>query len=378
MSDINLNLPEVSPDTAARTSAVITPGTMQKIALAVALLTSAISLGIAVFAALQRAGTVPEQIWSVAVSLGSVLCAHQAPMLWRYASLSARVALVALWLIALSVVLRGQVDVLAFAHQHAADQRTQTVPVVAATSVVDVPPGRSLTTIAQDIATVSMDLAHVDARRCMGDCRGLRARKDALSAQLVALNAEANEAKRRETEQDWLRAQSSRAEELRESRRADPVTSLVANWLHTTEARLNLLLDFAYVVVLEGTACFAWYFAGFGVVVRGRKAVASDRNATMSQQETVAPISKATPLGRAEQTATHAATIAEGESVPNGASLGSAISEDDLLVARIHEAIVAGRLTRNLTSIRNFLRCGQPKALRLNRLYVGRFGNARS
>lgn len=106
---------------------------------------------------------------------------------------------------------------------------------------------------------------------------------------------------------------------MRESRRVDPVTSVVASWLGTTEARLNLLLDLACVVVLEGTACFAWYFAGFGVVVLGRKAVASDRNGTMSQQEAVAPIPKATPAGRVEQTATHAATIAEGESVATDA-----------------------------------------------------------
>ncbi|CAB3778258.1 hypothetical protein [Pararobbsia alpina] len=169
------------------------------------------------------------------------------------------------------------------------------------------------------------------------------------------MNAEANEAKRRETKQDWLRAQASRAEELRESRRANPVTSLVANWLGTTEARLSLLLDFAYVVVLEGTACFAWYFAGLGAAALGRKAVASDRNATSSQPEAVAPIPKATPVGCIEQTAIHAATIAEGESVANDVSPGSAMSEDDLMVAKIHEAVVAGRLKRNLASIRKFL-----------------------
>ncbi len=50
------------------------------------------------------------------------------------------------------------------------------------------------------------------------------------------------------------------------------------------------------------------------------------------------------------------------------------MSDDDLLVAQIHEAVVAGRLTRNLVSIRKFLRCGQPKATRLNQLYVSRFG----
>lgn len=124
-------------------------------------------------------------------------------MLWRYVPLSARIILVALWLVALSVVLlRGQVDVLAFAHQHAADQRTQTVPVPAAPSVVDVPLSRSLTAIAQDIAKVSMDLAHVDGLRCISDCRGLHAKREALSVHLAEMNTEADEAMCRENEQD--------------------------------------------------------------------------------------------------------------------------------------------------------------------------------
>jgi hypothetical protein len=38
---------------------------------------------------------------------------------------------------------------------------------------------------------------------------------------------------------------------------------------------------------------------------------------------------------------------------------------------------VAGDLKRNLAPIRKFLKCGQPKAIRLNRLYVERFGKAR-
>ncbi|CAN7423240.1 hypothetical protein LJR029_007048 [Caballeronia sp. LjRoot29] len=60
-------------------------------------------------------------------------------------------------------------NILAFAHQHAADQREPTVPVVAALSVEIVSPGRCLTTITQDIAKVGVDLAHVVERRYVGD-----------------------------------------------------------------------------------------------------------------------------------------------------------------------------------------------------------------
>jgi hypothetical protein len=203
------------------------------------------------------------------------------------------------------------------------------------------------------------------------------ARKAELSAQLAALDVEANEAKRRATEQDWVRDQAGRAEELRESRRADPATSMVAHWLGTTEARLDLLLDFANAVVLEGTACFAWYFAGLGAVARGRKAVTSDRNATMSQQEAVAPMSEPPQDSRVGQDATQATAAVETQPVATDERENAVRSEDDLLVEKIHEPVVAGRLKCNLASIRKFLWCGQPKAIRLNRLYLDRFDNAR-
>ncbi|WP_009909966.1 hypothetical protein [Burkholderia thailandensis] len=73
-----------------------------------------------------------------------------------------------------------------------------------------------MTAIEEDIAQASIDVAHVDARRCVGECRSLRMRKIELSAQLAVLDAEANEAKRLAAEQDWRRDQVSRAQALRE------------------------------------------------------------------------------------------------------------------------------------------------------------------
>ncbi|CAJ4224554.1 putative twin-arginine translocation pathway signal protein [Burkholderia pseudomallei] len=357
-------------------SANVTPRTVHRIAVAVALLTTSISLGIAMFAGMQRAGTAAELVWSVAMSLVAALCMHLAPVLWRFVSNGARFVLAVLWLLAASVVLRGQVDVLAFANMHAADKRAQTIVVVATPPVATAPSGRSLTAIMQDIAKVRIDLAHVEARRCVGECQALRARKVELSAQLAALNAEANEMQRRVAEHDWLRDQASRAEALRESRRSDPATSLASLSLGTTEARLNVLMDLACVLVLEGMACFAWYFAGLGLAESGRETVMSARNATTSRQEAVAPIPEATPAACVELIQTRAATIVTDQSVANDARPDHAMPEDDLLVAKIHEAVVAGRLKRNLASIRKFLECGQPKAIRLNRLYVARFGTA--
>ncbi|WP_175867933.1 hypothetical protein [Burkholderia diffusa] len=409
------------PDTSNGTAAAM-PRVMWAIALAAALLASVISLGINVYAGMLRAGTLTEQIWTVATSLVAALCMYLAPMLWRFAPARARVVLAVLWVLAVCGVLRGQVDVLAFANLHAADERAQTVAVVAVPSVATGSAGRTLMAIEQDIAKASIDLAHVDARRCMGECRSLRLRKVELSAQLAVLNAEADEAKRRAAEQDWRRDQVRRAQQLSESRRAEPGTALVAPWLGTTEARLDLLMNFVLVVVLEGTACFCWYVVGLGAVATRRAAVvddrttttlesqsvvpmpespqggrdgrdttpvarveslpvtysravvASDRNSTVSRPEVVSSMPQVRLPGRVDQSATHVATVAEGKLVASDACSDTIMSNDDRRIEEIHEAVVAGRLKRNLVSIRKFLGCAQSEASRLNRLYIERFG----
>ncbi|KVX34775.1 hypothetical protein WT32_18385 [Burkholderia anthina] len=373
-NNIKLDAPASSPSDTGKVVADKTLRVVQCLSLTMALFTSSVSVGISVFAGLQRADSVEEQVWSVATSVVAVLCMHLPLTLCRFVSRGARCALVTLWLLATVVVLRGQLDVLASANMHAADKRAQTVPLVAVPPVVTETVGRGLTAITKDIAKVSIDLAHVEARRCVSECRDVRIRKVELSAALAALNAEATEAKRRATEQDWLRDQASRAEALRESRRANPATSTFAYWLGTTETRLDLLLNFVSVLVLEGAACAAWYFAIPKPGQPGRVAAVCERNTTVPQREAVASIPEATPVSRAERSVTYVATVAEDEILANDAGGSSVMSDDDLLVEKIREAVVAGRLRRNLASIRSFLGCGQGKAVRLNRLYVDRFG----
>ncbi|EOH6072884.1 hypothetical protein ACMAVI_001736 [Burkholderia cenocepacia] len=304
---------------------------------------------------------------------------------------------------------------------HAADEWAQTVAVVAVPAIATRPAGRSLIAIEQDIAKASIDLAHVDARRCVGECRSWHVREVELSAQLAVLNAEADEANRRTAEQDWSRDQTSRTQALSESRRAEPGTALVAPWLGTTEARLDLLMNFILVVVLEGTACYCWYVVGLRAVgtrlaavvgdrnantlesqavvprqelpygghngqdatqaalepdpvVSSRAIVASGRNATVSRLDVVASMPEVMPEGRVEQCTTQVATGAEKELVTSDGCPDSIMSSDDRRIEEIHEAVMARRLKRNLVSIRKFLGCAQSEASRLNRLYIERFG----
>jgi len=87
MSEIHFSMPGGDSGTGtlgvSGHSSLITPDIMQKIALALALFTSMISLGLAVCVGLQRAGTLTERVWSVAMSLAAVLWVHLSPMLWR-------------------------------------------------------------------------------------------------------------------------------------------------------------------------------------------------------------------------------------------------------------------------------------------------------
>ncbi|OMT35726.1 hypothetical protein [Burkholderia pseudomallei] len=424
-----INLKPVSDDLPDKSNSTANamPRVMWTIALAAALFASVISLGINVYAGMLRAGTVTEQVWTVATSLVAVLCMYLAPMLWRFAPTRARAVLAVLWLLAICSVLRGQVDVLAFANVHAADERAKTVAVVAVPTVEAGIAGRSLVAIEQGIAKARIDLARVDARRCVGECRSWRLRRVELSAQLAVLNAEADEAKRRATEQEWRRDEISRAQALRESRRAAPGTALVAPWLGTTEARLDLLMNFVLVVVLEGTACYCWYVVGCGAVATRRTAVADDRSATTleslpvvptleppqdgrngedatqaalvepqpvashrnltaMQREAVASIPETAPTGRVEPQAMHAAILSMSAAVATDADATAMVAatggvtspHDEAVLEQIHHAVVAGRLPRNLASIRTFLGCRQSRAIHLNRLYIARFGRTRN
>ncbi|MGU7775713.1 hypothetical protein ACV229_36875 [Burkholderia sp. MR1-5-21] len=127
---------------------------------------------------------------------------------------------------------------------------------------------------------------------------------------------------------------------------------MVAHWRGATEARLDLLLDFVGVVVLEAGTCCAWYFAILRPVRPGRATVVYDPTVTVLQQEAVVAIPEATPAGRVEQTDSHAATVAAKESVANDSSPDPTMSEDDRLIAKIHEAVVAGCLTMSISTPR--------------------------
>lgn len=339
-----------------------------------AVLATAASLGIATFAGWQRGGLPAERAMNIVLSCVAVLFAHLLPAGWHALGRRTRFFAFALWCVSLVVVLYGQVTFFMVSQLHAGDQRAETVPGTVQ-HYMNMPPGRTLTQIAQDTANVTGDLARAKARPCLDNCPGLNVRRSALAAQLAALDTEASEAKRREAEEDRRVAEAERIEVLRAALRADPVASVVASWVHTTESRLELMLAVACAVVLEGSAVMGWTLVSVAMGrASSRESVVLGRAAVVPEPHVVAPQPGFATIDSAAGDGELAAVAVVQGITPTGSDARPFLSEDDLLLEKIHDAVLAGEVDSTQESIRKLLRCGQPKAGRLNRLYRDRFG----
>lgn len=326
------------------------------------------SLGIAVYIGWHSSGPMIERIIRIMLIGVAVLFLHWSPVGWSALRGFARFVAVVLWAVAMAVVLYTQVAFFMLSQQHAGTLRAATIDAPVLASSASQAPGRTRTEIAQQIAKVSTALAQAQAARCSGDCRTLMVRRARLEAEYAALNVEAQEVRRRELNEDRRLAQADRVEEARQRLRADPVAFPVATWLGIGAYRLELIVALAHAVVLEGTAIIGWLLVS---VVSCRAAPAfsrgSDKLGTAYESETL-------DAGR-ERDAPKVAGHASDRSATTDNSDGLGVCEDDLFLQRIHEAVIAGQLKPSQQAIRKFLRCAQPKAGRLNREYVARFGS---
>ncbi|MBO7882018.1 hypothetical protein [Burkholderia pseudomallei] len=351
----------------------------QMLVIAGAMLPTAASVGIATYAGWHRGGSLVERTMNIALGTVAVLYVHLLPMGCRALRGYARISAGALWSVSLAVVLYGQVSFFMVSQQHAGELRAETVS-VAIPLRVGMPSGRSLTEIAQDAAKVRADLADAETRRCISDCPGLKVRRTTLAAKLAALDTEADEAKRREAEEDRRNELVDRNEELRATLRADPVAFQVASMLGTTEGRFELGLGVACAVVLEGAGVIGWLLVWVASGHAGsREAIASGRDVSAPDRPVVAPERDFTTGDRTTQMGDHEGVALGRAALSTEESADSPVgSEDELLLKKIHQAVVTGQLRPTQESIRKFLRCGQPKAGSLNRRYVARFGNTRN
>ncbi|MET3116985.1 hypothetical protein AAKU64_001198 [Undibacterium sp. GrIS 1.8] len=318
----------------------------QKLALLVAIAATLASLGIAIYTGWQSSGLLIERLIRIALIGVAVLFVHWLPAGLHELRGLVQVAAFTLWLVATLVVLHGQITFFMISQRHAGDLRVATIQTPSVPLMASSLSGRSRTDIAKEKTKVISDLARAQLQRCLGECTTLNVRRARLAAEIMALDAEADEAKRYEAMDDRRNSQADRVDELRASLRADPVAFSVATWIGVTEQCLAMVIGLAYAVVLEGTAVLGWIMVSAALGrTAGRNVVVSDSILGVLEHDPAVEID----------------------------SSRGVISNDDKLVERVRAAVVAGELQPTQFSIREFLGCGQPKAGRVNRLYVARY-----
>lgn len=314
---------------------------------------TATALSLSILAGWQRGGALSERVVWVAIGVVLVLSAHTLPALVRTAPLAIRGVACVLWVACMATACYGHSLFFLLAQRHAGELRA------AAESVVPVATStRNLTVVMAERATVIAQLATARARYCAGNCVTLEARRVTLAAKRDALDAEADDIRRRHAEDDRVASQ-------RDALLADPVTSRLAVLLGVTVARVDLLSDLTFAVVLEGVACLLWTIA-------------------LRPSPTLVPASRVTPTAVTAViavTPSHAAATVSCETTTGGhgsAGGSHALSDDPVTllpdagavddeVTRLAQEIAAGRIRPTVAGIRLHLGCSQARATTLRR-----------
>ncbi|WP_334070381.1 hypothetical protein [Burkholderia cepacia] len=312
---------------------------------------------LSILTGLQRGGTLPERLVWVAVGLVLVVSAHLLPALVRTAPLTVRSAAGVLWIACMAGAGYGHMTFFLLAQRHAGERRADSIAPVALTLS-----GRSLTVVMAERASVTTQLAMVEAKRCTGDCRTLDSHHLTLAAKLDALNAEAGDIRRNETARDRVTAQ-------RDALLADPVTSRLAALLGTTAVRVDLLSGLSFAVVLEGVACLLWT-----VTLRPSAATSAVPAATLPEVTPVATVIASTETAVTTVSAGHAAKVVDRRAAPHSHEMPAAsvtslpspeVTDDELI--RLAQDVAAGRVRATVADIRRHLGCSQAKAATLRR-----------
>jgi hypothetical protein len=325
---------------------------------------TATALSLSVLAGWQRGGSLPERVVWVAVGVVLVISAHLLPALIGDAKILVRSAGSLLWIACLAAACYGHAVFFVLAQQHAGERRVSTV-----TAVGIAEPGRSLTAVMSERATVTRQLAFAQAQGCARDCGMLNARRTTLGAKLDALDAERDDIRRRQSEDDRVTAQ-------RDALLADPVTSRLAALLGTTTARVDLLSGLAFAAVLEGVACLLWTVALRSSPLPAPAVTATPPVVTPLPE----PVSDVTRVTQPAVTAL--AAVMPGPTSPAvscEAVSGSHEAPDDPVlplpvagptdddVTRLARDVAAGRVRATVADIRRHLGCSQARATALRR-----------
>lgn len=276
-----------------------------------------------VLAGWQRGGDLPERLVWVAIGIVLIVCAHLLPALCRSSPWSIRGVGILLWVACMATACFGHATFFMLAQQHAGERRASaSVPL----NTEAVPAGRSLTAIMTDRAGVTRQLAIADAQRCPRECAVRKVPRVALAAKLDALNAEADDVRRRQAVDDL-------GKERRDALTVDPVTGRLAALLGTTVSRVDLLSGLTFAAVLEGVTCLLW------------------RVALKPRQTAVATPPVVDPAASGQ------------EPVASSHGIGDApVPPAEAEVVRLARDVAAGNVRATVSDIRRHLGCSQAKA----------------
>ncbi|WP_144160637.1 hypothetical protein [Paraburkholderia sp. BCC1885] len=328
-------------------------------ALSLAVGATGTALCLSVLAGWQRGGTLAERCAWVAIGMVLVTSAHLLPALLRDTSIPVRIAGTLLWLACMAAACYGHTTFFLLAQQHAGERRAASVPT---TSISE--PVRSMTVVMVERAAVTHQLALAQMHRCPHDCSTLEARRVTLAAKLEALDAEADDIRRRDAADDRVTASQ-------ESLRADPVTSRLAALLGTTVTRIDLGSALMFAAVLEGIACLLWTVALPSSPIPARESVLTSHE-VMPQTE---PARSAPPAMESAVTTTSSGQASE--SVGSKTETGSRAYRSDPhtgpmddILSRLAQEIEAGRVRPTVAGIRQHLGCSQTRAAALRKRLI--------
>ncbi|MFC3532026.1 hypothetical protein ACFOLG_07490 [Vogesella facilis] len=288
------------------------------------------ALCLSVLSGWQRGGSMEERLVWVALGIVLIASAHLLPALIRDAPVIMRAVGGALWLVCVTAACYGHASFFLLAQRHAGELRAASVPVSTLAST-----GRSLTAAMEKRADVVARLAAVNAQRCSGNCTTLKARRITLAAKRDALDAEADDIRRRQAADD-------RAVTRRDTLATDPVTERLAALLGTTVTRVDLLSGLTFAAVLEGVACLLW-------------TIALQPRSALGITAVVPPVT----AGH-EANGSHASDSAPVMPLP-------ADTSSDPEVTQLVRDIAAGRVRPTVADIRRHLGCSQARATALRR-----------
>ena len=279
------------------------------------------ALCLSTLAGWQRGGWLVERIAWIAIGAVLVLSAHLLPALGQLARPAVRRVGGLLWIGCMVAAAYGHATFFLWSQLHAGEARAA---VVATTEVPErespsiTISSRPLSAIAAERARVVAALASANARSCLDDCPGLRARQIGLAATLDALDVEAQEAKRREAAEDRQEEAQRHIATRRDTARHDPVIAMLAAWFGVTPVPIEVLGALVLAAALEGVACYGWF-----LVLVAHPVVTEP--------------------------------VKDSHTVP------------DTELSRLHRAITDGQIRPTVVEIRRHLGCSQAKALELRR-----------